>query len=136
MLRALYEGVVFEHRRHIEVLTGAGISFNEAVMSGGGTRSAVWPQMMADCLGVKITVSTTGEAGALGAAIAAGVGATLFESLEDGVASMTRVRAVFLPDPDMKAHYDRRYRLYRDLTEAMKPFWTAQRVAGCEAAAQ
>ncbi len=136
VLRALYEGVVFEHRRHIEVLTGAGISFNEAVMSGGGTRSAVWPQMMADCLGVKITVSTTGEAGALGAAIAAGVGATLFESLEDGVASMTRVRAVFLPDPDMKAHYDRRYRLYRDLTEAMKPFWTAQRVAGCEAAAQ
>jgi L-xylulokinase len=136
VLRALYEGVVFEHRRHIEVLTASGVWFDAAVMSGGGTRSPVWPQMMADCLGVNIAVPDCDETGALGAAIAAGVGAGLFESLEDGVATMTRVRKIFRPDPGMKAHYDRRYRLYLDLLEAMKPFWAAQQNANGEASMQ
>jgi hypothetical protein len=36
----------------------------------------------------------------------------------------------------MKAHYDRRYRLYLDLLEAMKPFWAAQQNANGEASMQ
>jgi L-xylulokinase len=125
-LRALFEGVVFEHRRHIEVLVAAGVAFDSAVMSGGGTRSPHWPQMMADCLGVPITVADCHETGALGAAIAAGIGAGLFADYEQGVAAMTRKRAVFEPDRAMKAHYDRRYRIYLNLVEAMGEFWTAQ----------
>lgn len=123
VLRALFEGVVFEHRQHIERLTASGIPFTGAVMSGGGTRSPVWPQMMADCLGVPITVAECRETGALGAAIAAGVGAGTFDDFEEGVAAMTRVREVFDPDPTLKAHYDRRYRVFRELARAMGPFW-------------
>lgn len=123
VLRSLFEGVVFEHRRHIERLTASGMPFDGAVMSGGGTRSPHWPQMMADCLGVKITVSESQETGALGAGIAAAVGAGVFGRLEDGVAAMTRARNVFLPNHSLKAHYDRRYQIYLNLIEAMKPFW-------------
>lgn len=125
VLRALYEGVVFEHRRHIEVLSAAGMMFDGAVMSGGGTRSPHWPQMMADCLGAAITVSQSNETGALGAAIASGTGAGLFAGLEDGVACMTRARQVFRPEAGMKAHYDRRYETYLGLTDAMTPAWDA-----------
>lgn len=123
LLRALYEGVVFEHRRHIEVLRAAGLAFDRAVMSGGGTRSPHWPQMMADGLATEITVSESNETGALGAAIAAGVGSGLFARLEDGVASMTRERQVYSPDGRLRGHYDHRYRTYLDLVEAMTPFW-------------
>ena len=57
MLRALFEGVMFEHRRHIEVLAQAGVSFSKAALSGGGARSAHWPQIFADGLGVPVTVA-------------------------------------------------------------------------------
>ena len=74
LLRALFEGVAFEHRRHVDVLRSAGVRFDSATLSGGGARSAVWPQMFADVLGIPITVAACAETGALGAAIAAGVG--------------------------------------------------------------
>ncbi len=126
VLRALFEGVVFEHRRHIEVLTSAGVAFDAAVMSGGGTRSPHWPQMMADCLGVSITVADCHETGALGAAIAGSIGAGIFADFEAGVAAMTRARAVYAPVAARKAGYDRRYRIYLNLVETMGEFWTAQ----------
>ncbi len=126
MLRALFEGVVFEHRRHIEQLTSAGVDFGDAVLSGGGSRSPVWPQMFADCLGKTMTVAACEETGALGAAIAAGRGSGLFDSLDEGVAAMTSARKIFTPDPSMHAHYQRRYQIFRDLTANMGSFWTAQ----------
>lgn len=49
-----------------------------AVLSGGGSRSKLWPQIFADVLSVPVTVAVSRETGALGAAIAAGTGVGLF----------------------------------------------------------
>ena len=99
-----------------------------AALSGGGARSAVWPQMFADVLGIPITVAACAETGALGAAIAAGVGVGAFPDLAAGVRAMTRPRAAFAPDPAMAPHYGERYRTYGMLTAAMTPLW--RRMAG------
>jgi len=123
MLRALFEGVMFEHRRHIEVLRSAGVAFNSAVLSGGGSRSPIWPQMFADGLGVPVTVAEAQETGALGAAIGAGLGAGLFADYEAGISAMTRKRASFTPDAVMQPHYDKRYSRYLQLSDAMKSLW-------------
>lgn len=125
LLRALFEGVMFEHKRHIEVLKRAGVSIERAVLSGGGSRSPHWPQMFADCLGVPITVAEAQETGALGAALGAGVGVGIFSDYEEGIAAMTRAKHEFSPNPDMKPHYDTRYQVFLTLTEAMRGFWTA-----------
>ena len=79
--------------------------------------------MFADVLGIPISLADCMETGALGAAIAAGVGAGVFPDLADGVAAMTRERAVFAPDATMAGHYAERYRSFGMLTEAMTPFW-------------
>lgn len=123
MLRALFEGVMFEHRRHIEVLAAAGVGFSRAALSGGGARSAHWPQIFADGLGVPVTVAQCGETGALGAAIAASVGAGLYPDVETAVSAMTRPARTFEPDPKMRRHYDRRYAIWTGLTHAVEPFW-------------
>jgi L-xylulokinase len=128
MLRALFEGVAFEHRRHVDVLRTAGVRFQSASLSGGGARSEVWPQMFADILGIPVSVPACPEAGALGAAIAAGVGAGIFPDLTSAVLAMTAERARFMPAAGMAAHYEERYRTYGMLTEAMKPVWA--RMAG------
>jgi L-xylulokinase len=130
LAQALFEGVAFEHRRHVDVLRGAGIRFASAVLSGGA-RSAVWPQMFADILGVEIAVSDCAETGALGAAIAAGVGIGAFSDLAAGVRAMAGRRAVFAPDAAMASHYDERYRTHGMLTDAMRPI--SARMAGARA---
>ena len=123
LLRALYEGVGFEHRRHVDVLTAAGAQIREVTLSGGGTRSAHWPQMMADILGLPVTLGSAEESGALGGAIAAAVGTGHHPSEEAAVAAMTRVRAKLLPDPRLQALHDRRFAVWSRLTAAMEPFW-------------
>jgi len=123
LLRAILEGVMFEHRRHVEVLAGAGVTFCRAALSGGGSRSPHWPQMFADGLGVDVTVAEAHETGALGAAIAASIGAGLHADEAAAVAAMTRPSAFYLPDPAMAAHYDRRYDLWTRLTDALDPLW-------------
>ena len=70
-----------------------------------------------------ITVAACAETGALGAAIAAGVGAGLFPDLPAGVQAMTQRNAAFTPDPAMTRHYNERYFTYRMLTEALIPVW-------------
>lgn len=129
LMRALFEGVAFEHRRHIDVLRTAGVRFETAVLSGGGSRSPVWPQMFADILQIPISVATCREAGALGAAIAAGVGAKLFKDLDTGVAAMTRQEREYRPGAAIAAHYQRRYEIYQLLTDAMTPIWS--QMAAC-----
>lgn len=124
LLRALYEGVAFEHRRHLATLTKAGARIGEVFLSGGGTRSPHWPQLMADTLGLPVRLGTAEETGALGAAIAAAVGTGLHGSEEAAVAAMTRQRATLSPDPARAALGDRRFVLWQRLTAAMEPFWT------------
>jgi len=123
MLRALYEGVLFEHRRHIEVLTAAGLPIGHATLSGGGSRSPIWPQMFADCLGIPIVVADAQETGALGAAIGVAVATGVHADYESAIAEMTKRKADFTPDANMQSHYDRRYARYLKLIEAMKDVW-------------
>jgi L-xylulokinase len=123
LLRAILEGVMFEHRRHIEVLRDAGLAIRSAVLSGGGARSPLWPQIFADGLGIEITTAEARETGALGAAIGAAVGTGAHPDYETAITAMTRPHGIFRPDATMRAHYDIRYARYRDLTNAMRRFW-------------
>ncbi len=84
MLRAVYEGVVFNHKTHVDRLR-SGFPIKKASLSGGGAKSVLWSQMFADALDLTIDVTDANEAGALGAAICAGIGAGLYSGLEDAV---------------------------------------------------
>ena len=93
-LRALFEGVCFEHRRHIGTLRAAGALISSVILSGGGTRSARWSQMMADSLGLPVALGQAEETGALGGAIAAAVGTGRFASLPEAVFIIQSVRGL------------------------------------------
>lgn len=123
LLRALFEGVAFEHRRHIDTLSNGGAEIREVHLSGGGTRSPHWPQMMADVLGLPVRLGTAEETGALGGAIAAAVGIGLYADDTAAVAAMTAPRAVLSPDGGRRALHDRRFAVWQRLTAAMEPFW-------------
>ena len=123
LLQAIFEGVMFEHRRHVEVLAEAGLDFDRVALSGGGARSAHWSQMFADGLGRHVTVAEANETGALGAAIGAALAVGLHSDYETAVAAMTHAKATFSPDAAMQAHYNRRYVTWTHITRAMEPVW-------------
>ncbi|WP_429813925.1 FGGY-family carbohydrate kinase [Ensifer sp. B1-9] len=123
LVRAVLEGVAFGHRQHIATLRAAGALFDEAVLSGGGSRSLIWPQIFADVLGVPVTVARSRETGALGAAIAAGAGIGLFADIAAGAAAMVQTERYYRPNTALSAHYDRRFTLYGEIAAAMAPIW-------------
>ncbi len=116
MLRAVYEGMVFSSRQHVDrLLKGRERAENSRVrLVGGGSRSKPWVQIYADVLQMPIEVmGGSFERGALGAAMIAGVACGAFESHEQATERMVSVSHTILPDETRAAIYESKYQRYR-----------------------
>ncbi|MBC8170793.1 MAG: carbohydrate kinase [Anaerolineae bacterium] len=122
VLRAVYEGIAFGHRYHLERLAKAGAVLTKARLTGGAARSSVWSQMFADVLGLPLEVPEVEETGTVGIALAAGVGIGHYASLDKAVEA-NQVRRIYIPDTNTMSHYDRRYQLYTQLLDVLPPVW-------------
>ena len=122
MLRAVLEGVIFNHRIHIDDLR-KGFSFGDARLTGGPSRNPVFNQLFADILQMPVTVTDTDEAAAWGAALCAGAQAGLYPSPLDDPRDLDSISTVYQPDASRAAALHARYALFRDMVEAMKPMW-------------
>ncbi len=122
VLKGILEGATYYLRECVEQLPEAGLDIDEFRAVGGGSRSDAWVQLSADILGRPFSRPRITEAGALGAAILAGVGADVFASAEEGASHMVTVEHRFEPNVQRGAEYDRRYALYRELWPRLKDF--------------
>ena len=119
--RAVLEGCALHLRA---ILEGVGtVPLDELVIAGGGARSPLWRAIMADVLAVRLLVPEVLEAGALGAALLAGVGVGLFDGLAEAQARRVRYAGVEQPDVGRAALYDRVYGLYLELEERVAPLY-------------
>ena len=75
--RAVMEGAATLLNEKLESLRHCGIRFERAVMVGGPSRSPVWPGIVEDITGIRLTTGSV-HAGAKGAAILAGIGAGIY----------------------------------------------------------
>jgi len=123
VIRAIYEGICFSHRYHIEKLLKYLAPPEAARIAGGGAKSDEWAQMFADVLQIPIEVTKTSELGALGAAICASVGAGHYANVDDAVAGMVKITKVFSPDKNTKEIYDKKYNRYIEATKALDGYW-------------
>ncbi len=122
MLRAVIEGIAFNHRLHVDALRD-GFGATDVLLTGGISRSPLFAQIFADVLGVPVTVRDTDEAAAWGAALCAGSGVGLFATPTDDPRDLATVSHVFHPDPDRAAEMTVRYALHGDLSRALAPLW-------------
>ena len=112
ILKGILEAATFFLRACLEDLP-ADIPIGAFTAAGGGSQSDVWVQLSADILGRPFFRSRIYEAGALGAAILAGVGAGMFPTLAAGVGAMVRMEQQFAPDPHKQRQYNEQYERYR-----------------------
>ena len=117
--RALYEGIAFTLRDCLEVLRHRKMGFDTARLVGGGTRSALWRQIIADATGLVVEVPEQGDA-SFGAALIAGIGAEVLAGT-DAAADLIRVAETLHPNPEAGRVYDTAFRRFREAKEALTP---------------
>lgn len=121
MARAVLEGCACHLRQIIEDRGLADVE--EAVVVGGGARSALWLQILADTLGMTLNVPRVVDAGALGAAIVAGVAAGLYEEADATAAEMAKITRAVSPRSERRAFYDDLYGRFLDLESRVSPLY-------------
>ncbi|MFN3331146.1 MAG: FGGY-family carbohydrate kinase, partial [Caldilinea sp.] len=123
LYRAILEGIAYEQRLVGDAMMDAvGQRFSEYVTMGGGSRSRLWCQIMADVTGIPVLRSTTTEATCLGAGILAAAAVGWYPDVRAAADAMTATTDRFMPDPETQAHYDQLYRqVYQPLFPAVQP---------------
>jgi xylulokinase len=120
LTRAVLEGVAFGIKDSFTLIQDAGLGRIEQVrVSGGGARSALWRQIMADVLGVELVTVNTTEGAAYGAALLAAVGAGLYGTVEEACSATIQVTGRTVPGPSV-ASYAQVYPLYQALYPALR----------------
>lgn len=112
MLRAVYEGIVFEHARRIEKLKSAGIIFDTAVLTGGAANGAVLCQMFADVTGLKILTVEQSQTGSLGGAIVGATASGVYSSIAEAAGNMVHYKKCYYPE-NISA-YTAKYNLFKE----------------------
>ena len=120
MVRAVLEGVGFAFRDCLVRMRAKGARFNELVVAGGGARSAIWRQMLADQLGMTLLVPAAEEGPAMGAAILAMVAAGVYPKVEVAVDQMIAPPTIrTTPDPKRAILYQALHNRYAALYPAL-----------------
>ena len=122
ILKGILEGTTFYLKECVESLPATGIEINDFRAVGGGSKSDAWIQVCSDIFGRPFTRPVTTEAGALGAAVMAGVGSGVFPSCQEGVETMVKLERTFEPDLSQHHLYEERFRQYRQLYPIAKQY--------------
>ena len=122
VLKGLIEGIAFYLKEVVDSLPATGIRIHEYQATGGGAKSAAWLQVLADIMGQPVIRPKVTEAGALGAAILAGVGSGAFASFREGVEAMVGLDRIFEPNPGRREQYQKRFQKYRGLWPLLQDY--------------
>lgn len=122
MLRAVLEGIAFNHRIHVDDLA-QNFSVDRIRLTGGVSRNPVVAQLFADVLNMPVTVTATEEAAAWGAALCAGSGVDIFASPNHDPRDLAALEKSFQPDAARAEFFQHRFELFQDLASTMAPLW-------------
>ncbi len=125
LTRAVLEGVAFGLRDGLDLMIQAGIEAPHQIRaSGGGTKSPLWRQILADVLEAEIATVATEEGAAYGAGLLAAVGAGWFRSVEEACSQLVTVEPVAQPGESVGI-YHQAHAHYRGLYPALRPTFDA-----------
>lgn len=119
LVRAVYEGITMSIK---DCLSGIGRG-NRIFLAGGGAKSSVWAQMIADTTGCAVYIADGVEMGAKGIAMIAGVATGMYQDFEEAVEKACRYKHIYEPNLNNTEKYDLLYELYKEIRIAMSPLW-------------
>jgi xylulokinase len=121
MTRAVLEGVAFGLKDSFTLIQNAGMGkITQVRASGGGTKGALWRQILTSVLEAELVTVNTTEGGAYGAALLAGVGAGAWSDVASACKTCIRITGSTSPDEKEVQVYRKSYAIYQDLYPALK----------------
>lgn len=123
MYRSILESIGFEMKLNLESIEeGTGVKITSIRAMGGGTRSKLWTQIMADIIGLPITICLQDEISALGAAVLAMASTGVYGTKDIAYAAnqMAHFGETVYPDPAKTAQYNEVAKIQRQLYPQLK----------------
>jgi xylulokinase len=120
MTRAVLEGVAYGLKDAFTLIARAGLPDEiEVRVSGGGAKSPLWRQILADILGAPLVSTSTTEGAAYGAALLASVGAGVFPDVQSACEQTIDTGQATTPG-EAHERYQELYPLYESLYPTLK----------------
>ncbi len=120
MSLAVLEGVTFALKDCLNIARDMGINIKETTVCGGGAKSEIWPNLIANILNVDVKLINADEGPGLGAAILAMVTNKEYKSIEQATSKIVKVTKVIKKDSKLVNFYQKKYLTYRKLYPLIK----------------
>lgn len=120
IVEAVFEGVSFALKDSLEIAKSLGISIHKTKLCGGGAKSPVWQQILANILNIEVELLEIEEGPSLGGAILAAVACGEYASVEDAARAIVKVKETVKPQSELTEAYQRKYQVFRQLYPAIK----------------
>ena len=120
LTRAVLEGVAFSLRDTFEIMKRMGINIPEISINGGGAKSGLWCEIIANVLNARVVKLNANEGPSYGAAILAAVGSGLFPSVEEACDTFIKVTESIEPNNEAVELYNHKYEKFKAIYPATK----------------
>ena len=120
-IRAVLEGVAYSLRDCFELNRNMGLQANEIRISGGGAKSKLWKQILADIFNVELVTLNSTEGAPYGAALIAAAGTGAFNTIQEACERCIKKESVTEPVLENTAVYNEFYDVYKNLYPSLKP---------------
>jgi len=122
-IRSILEAVVCSVELNLETMRQKGIRISEIHSLGGGAKSNLWNQILADMTGIPVVTMSQTENAAIGAAIMAGVGTGVFSNIGKGSKICIKEYLRYEPDQGNFEVYRKIYQRYLMLYKYLEHYW-------------
>lgn len=120
--KAIYEGIAFDLKRNYRLLEKNNMDIKEIRVVGGGSRSNVWMQLLANVTGYAITTLENEEGGSMAVALMGACAVKHFGGIEEAVGAWIKKKATFHPEANALADFEEKYEKYIEIYDNVKPF--------------
>ncbi len=124
MTQAVLEGVAFAMRDSFEVAKSLGIQIERTKICGGGAKSPLWREIIANVLNIKVDQIEAEEGPGLGGAMLAAVACKAYPSVEAACEAIVKVVNTVEPTPEIAAKYEEKYRKFAKIYPAVKDLFS------------
>ncbi|KPK86940.1 MAG: hypothetical protein AMS27_04020 [Bacteroides sp. SM23_62_1] len=122
-VRAILEAIVSTIEHNLQTMKQNGIVIEEIHAIGGGARSHLWNQIIADMTGIPVITRSQTENACLGAAILAGIGSGVFKDIMSACKVCVKQESKYEPNPAKYVQYQELYKKYLSLYRALENYW-------------
>ena len=123
LVQAVLEGVAFAIKDCVEIARAQGVEIASSTLCGGGAKSPLWREIMANILGIPLALPQTEQGPGYGGAMLAAVACGEYATVQECADKLIKIKSVTEPDPALVKKYAARYELWHKLYPTLKPLY-------------